>query len=883
MRRVTIGKMQESREISSKAIVDFVESVRIKFTATHVDNYLDALETLTCDLETRFACNIACANALLEYARAKFQGQADQQQPWASRLEEIRSAALPEARSQRNRRSETAIATVTMFWGRDIVNHYKLTEMGRPTALLLEDVAKLFREWSQAKGPMNAALLNRQLEHLSSDSQEALRIGDHMGGDRVKDSNIPLLKKDLELVIEWAQKGIVMAGDHELLRTNDDTPQKLADYIATWTSGERTQATDGPSANTSTCSHRSCHHFALDKNGLIVPRQEPTTQGKRRSQDTSAPRRKRSRNTGGNAGQSISSADCFDDGLFVGGQPSRSTPDSRAAEIDAVNADAEAPNTEAQDRDHTNDGLPSNASDGQTAGPSERSRRDSGYPGSTNTTATIADWTNLQVDLDHQVRNSHLRRSSRFDSNASLRVPDTNPESRTASKRPASKAPASKRPASKAHTSKTPATKTPAGKTPTGRRPAGKAPAGKRPGLRPAIFCSPPSRVQNSLSRSPSPAPASPTPDSLSPASHTSTIPTSPAPTSNTPFSSAPAFENTLSTLDEGGGTTTEREDTPRQASQDPFNFETAEIMPHEFLDGYNFDGHLSFANFPFGDDMLDDANAAEAGEVAAEFTASVEPEQDDAARLFAPEAAEFAASAEPDPIFDNEQDNAARLFSPEPTAIEEGSADALLARRNAQLASVRDQVASIARIQCKQLAPWASSIRLAKVHTGILSQLSNGANDEEVNSLDHASLTNATRTTLITRPTIVTGPFPHSIAPRPQLCTDLRDFTGAQIRIKGDTWLRSLSGTHCCMAVLEPNSATADPTEFDPDGRSVAIMLNEGDILWMPQNIPYAAVTLDPGTMQVGNIRGGSLPAMDTKRLLEIVDIVLCSSESSF
>ncbi|KAK0246637.1 hypothetical protein LTS09_018223, partial [Friedmanniomyces endolithicus] len=64
----------------------------------------------------------------------------------------------------------------------------------------------------------------------------------------------PLLKKDLELVLEWAEKGIVMAGDRELLDKNSDTPQELADYIATWTSGERRPAADEPSGKQSTCS-----------------------------------------------------------------------------------------------------------------------------------------------------------------------------------------------------------------------------------------------------------------------------------------------------------------------------------------------------------------------------------------------------------------------------------------------------------------------------------------------------------------------------------------------------------------------------------------------------------------------------------------------------
>lgn len=215
-------------------------------------------------------------------------------------------------------------------------------------------------------------MLVRELNHLTSNKRDALRIGAHFPGDAVRNQNTPLLKKDLELVLEWAEKGIVMAGDRELLDKNSDTPQELADYIATWTSGERRPAADEPSGKQSTCSREYCYNLAHDENGLIVPGKEPTIQSKRRRRGVPSLCRKRPPQRRGNAGRSSGSASSSSDELFVGvGQPSHSVPESGAAvEIDTVGASAEAPSAEAQGRGHLSERTSTNALDDQTAGPS---------------------------------------------------------------------------------------------------------------------------------------------------------------------------------------------------------------------------------------------------------------------------------------------------------------------------------------------------------------------------------------------------------------------------------------------------------------------------------------------------------------------------------
>ncbi len=113
--------IQEPRDISPKAIVDFVERVRIELTTIDSDNHLDALEISTWNLETRLACNTACADALLTYALANPQNRVDPQHPWIFRLRLI-SEASREGGARRNWRSESAVAAITMYWGRDIVN-----------------------------------------------------------------------------------------------------------------------------------------------------------------------------------------------------------------------------------------------------------------------------------------------------------------------------------------------------------------------------------------------------------------------------------------------------------------------------------------------------------------------------------------------------------------------------------------------------------------------------------------------------------------------------------------------------------------------------------------------------------------------------------------
>ena len=55
-------------------------------------------------------------------------------------------------------------------------------------------------------------------------------------------------------------------------------------------------------------------------------------------------------------------------------------------------------------------------------------------------------------------------------------------------------------------------------------------------------------------------------------------------------------------------------------------------------------------------------------------------------------------------------------------------------------------------------------------------------------------------------------------------------------------------------MLVSEPLIHEDSIREFTPRGKSRAIFLEPGDILFMPPRVPSAVVTLEPGTLQAGN-----------------------------
>ncbi|KAK0247124.1 hypothetical protein LTS09_017725 [Friedmanniomyces endolithicus] len=148
-------------------------------------------------------------------------------------------------------------------------------------------------------------------------------------------------------------------------------------------------------------------------------------------------------------------------------------------------------------------------------------------------------------------------------------------------------------------------------------------------------------------------------------------------------------------------------------------------------------------------------------------------------------------------PAFDNEEDVATRLFSPDRTTSEEVcNADKQAEcsyRRKVQLSLAQDRIEAMARSHCEKLAVWAASIRLATIHYGL--PLLQGSNrmTEEVNCVTYTSLErHPLSETGFTKPTIITGPFLRLNNHKSKWRTNVRDFTGAQIQVSGDTWLRS-------------------------------------------------------------------------------------------
>ncbi|KAK0949210.1 hypothetical protein LTR91_026638, partial [Friedmanniomyces endolithicus] len=237
-----------------------------------------------------------------------------------------------------------------------------------------------------------------------------------------------------------------------------------------------------------------------------------------------------------------------------------------------------------------------------------------------------------------------------------------------------------------------------------------------------------------------------------------------------------------------------------------------------------------------------------------------------------------------PIPSFNNFEDSEARLFSPEPSPD-------LLGRqrdnpsRKRELVRARSRIAEMARSHCKKLDAWAARIELANIRDGLSSR---HVEDEgiDVDRVSYEPLKKyALSSETVERPTIITGPFAVPLHHSQEWRTQVRDFTGAQIQGSGDTWLRSLHGTQLCIIVAEPQAAGPESAAVTPTGHSLAIFLDPGDILWMPRHIPYAAITLDPGTMQAGKIWNAVLPTslaeqslgmIDAAKVLDIVQVIL-------
>ncbi|KAK1047823.1 hypothetical protein LTR12_018107 [Friedmanniomyces endolithicus] len=215
-------------------------------------------------------------------------------------------------------------------------------------------------------------------------------------------------------------------------------------------------------------------------------------------------------------------------------------------------------------------------------------------------------------------------------------------------------------------------------------------------------------------------------------------------------------------------------------------------------------------------------------------------------------------------PAFDNEEDVAARLFSPDRTTSEEvcnADKEAECSyRRTVQLSLAQNRIEAMARLHCEKLAVWAASIRLATIHYGLPLLQDSNRMTEEVNCITYTSLEqHALSESGFTKPTIITGPFLRLNNHKSKWRTNVRDFTGAQIQVSGDTWLRSLRGTQLCMIVLDPEVANAGSVDFNPEGHST---MQAGKI-W-DASLPSSPVTQSPG-----------MPT--AVQLLEVLHVILC------
>ncbi|KAK0923325.1 hypothetical protein LTR29_018227, partial [Friedmanniomyces endolithicus] len=237
-----------------------------------------------------------------------------------------------------------------------------------------------------------------------------------------------------------------------------------------------------------------------------------------------------------------------------------------------------------------------------------------------------------------------------------------------------------------------------------------------------------------------------------------------------------------------------------------------------------------------------------------------------------------------PIPSFNNFEDSEARLFSPEPSPDLVGRQRHNPSRKR-ELVLARSRIAEMARSHCKKLDAWTARIELASIREGLSSR---HVEDDgiDVDRVSYESLKQyAFSSEVVERPNIITGPFAVPLNHSQEWRTHVRDFTGAQIQGSGDTWLRSLHGTQLCIIVAEPQAAGPESAASTPTGHSLAIFLDPGDILWMPHHIPYAAITLDPGTMQAGKIWNAASPALlaeqslgllDAAEVLDIVQVML-------
>ncbi|KAK0822557.1 hypothetical protein LTR03_018115, partial [Friedmanniomyces endolithicus] len=267
------------------AIVDFVEDVRLELSSSHPADLAQTIESLSQRLESQVACNVACADALLTYIETHLGKRLQPWAPWISRLTEI---GRTRSGVTNTRQHHHALAVVTLYWSKDIVEYYRFMDVGRPTATALQKVAALYTGWPHAVHRINAARLYRHVQHIIGAKKNSVRIGDHAGPtEQHQDSyrSQHIKKADLELVLSWAKKDKILVESREIPDTNQEVSPEVQEYILQWTALEELPSNLQHAAEPSIYSHDQCHSLKLDDHGLLVSSQVGSSGPKRSESD----------------------------------------------------------------------------------------------------------------------------------------------------------------------------------------------------------------------------------------------------------------------------------------------------------------------------------------------------------------------------------------------------------------------------------------------------------------------------------------------------------------------------------------------------------------------------------------------------------------------
>ncbi|KAK0301516.1 hypothetical protein LTR82_018283, partial [Friedmanniomyces endolithicus] len=275
------------------AIVDFVEDVRLELSNSRPADLAQTMESLSQRLESQVACNVACADALLTYVETHLGERLQPWAPWINRLTEI---GRTRSGVTNTRQHHHALAVVTLYWSKDIVEYYRFMDVGRPTATALQKVAALYTEWPHAVHRINAARLYRHVQHIIGAKKNSVRIGDHAGPTEQHQASYrsQLIKKaDLDLVFSWAKEDKILIESREIPDTNQEVSPEVQEYILRWTTLEELPSNLRHAAEPSICSHDQCHSLKLDDHGLLVSSQVGSSGRKRSASDRRHHHRKR--------------------------------------------------------------------------------------------------------------------------------------------------------------------------------------------------------------------------------------------------------------------------------------------------------------------------------------------------------------------------------------------------------------------------------------------------------------------------------------------------------------------------------------------------------------------------------------------------------------